>query len=56
MLWICAVETVLLMQGFFSYCWAVLTQSRLLTALHQWVGWGCTRIWEGTQLGQLTPA
>ena len=35
------------------------TESRpflLLTPPHQWVGWGCTRSWEGTQLGQLTPA
>ena len=34
------------------------TQSRsclLLTPPHQWVGWGCTRSWEGTQPGQLTP-
>jgi len=23
---------------------------------HQRAGWGCTRSWEGTQLGQLTPA
>ena len=27
----------------------------LLTPPHQGVGWGCTRSWEGTQLGQLTP-
>ena len=26
-----------------------------LTPPHQRVGWGCTRSWEGTQLGQLTP-
>ena len=34
------------------------TESRLfllLTPPHKWVGWGCTRSWEGTQLGQLTP-
>jgi len=28
----------------------------LLTLPHQRVGWGCTRIWEGTQPGQLTAA
>ena len=27
----------------------------LLIPPHQPVGWGCTRSWEGTQLGQLTP-
>ena len=27
----------------------------LLTPPHQRVGWGCTRGWEGTQPGQLTP-
>jgi len=27
----------------------------LLIISHQGVGWGCTRNWEGTQLGQLTP-
>lgn len=35
------------------------TESRsflLLTPPHQRGGWGCTRSWEGTQLGQLTPA
>jgi len=34
------------------------TESRpfvLLTLLLQQVGWGCTRSWDGTQLGQLTP-
>jgi len=34
------------------------TESRLfllLTSPHQRVGWGCTRNWEATQLGQLTP-
>ena len=34
------------------------TESRpflLLTPPHQRAGWGCTRSWEGTQLGQLTP-
>ena len=52
------LETVLIIQGCFRYCWAVLTQSRpflLLTPPHQRVGWGCTRSWEGTQLGRLTP-
>ena len=35
------------------------TESRpfpLLTPPHQRRGWGCGRSWEGTQLGQLTPA
>jgi len=34
------------------------TESRpfqLLTLSHQWGGRGCTRSWEGTQPGQLTP-
>ena len=34
------------------------TESRpflLLTAPHQQGGWGCTKSWEDTQLGQLTP-
>ena len=51
--------TVLIIKGWFIYCWAVLTESRpflLLTPPHQGVGWGCTRSWEGTRLGQLTPA
>ena len=30
--------------------------SLLLTPPCQWVGWGCTRSWEGTQPGQLTLA
>ena len=53
------LETVLITQGCFSCCWAVPTQSQGLfcfsTPPHQRVGWGCTRSWEGTQLGQLTP-
>lgn len=28
----------------------------LLTSLHQWEGWGCTRNGKGSQPGQLTPA
>jgi len=35
------------------------TESRtflLPTPPHQQLGWGCTRTWEGTQLGYLTPA
>lgn len=27
----------------------------LPTSFHQWGGWGCTRSWEGTQAGQLSP-
>lgn len=27
----------------------------LLTAPHQRIGWGCTRTWEGSQMGQLIP-
>ena len=44
-------------QGSFSCCWAVLTQHQgplFLTQPCQWVGWGCTRSWEGTHLEQLS--
>ena len=53
------LETVLIIQGCFHYCWAALTQSQglflFITPPCQWAGWGCTRSQEGTQLGQLTP-
>ena len=52
------LETALVIQACFHYCRAVLRESGpflLLTPPHQQVGWGCTRSWEGTQLGQLTP-
>ena len=50
------LKTVLIIQACFCYCSAVLTQSQgLFCFSHQRVGWGCTRSWEGTQLGQLTP-
>ena len=49
------LKTVLIILGCFSYCWAVLTHSQgLFCFSHQWVGWGCTRSWEGSQLEQLT--
>ena len=49
-------KTVLITQTCFSYCWAVLTQHQghqFLALPQQWLGWGCTRSWEGTQVGQL---
>ena len=51
------LKTVLIIQGCFRYCWAALTQSQGLfcSPPHQRAGWGCTRSWEGTQPGQLTP-
>ena len=52
------LKAVLIIQEFFSYCWAVLTESMsflLLTPSHQQVGWGYTISWEATQPGQLTP-
>ena len=59
MFWICAENTVdstgLVQLLLSSAC----TESRpflLFTPPHQRVGWGCTRSWEGAQLGQLTPA
>ena len=56
MFWICA-ENSADTQRCFSSCWAVLNQSQGLFCFssHQWGGWGCTRGWEGTQPGQLTP-
>jgi len=51
------LKTILITLGCFSCFPAVLTQSGpflLLVPPHQQVGWGCTRSWEGTQLGQLT--
>lgn len=49
------IETVLIMQRYFHYCWAVLTQCQSLSCLspHHWVSWGCTGSCDGTQLGQL---
>ena len=57
MFWICA-ENSIDNTGMFQLSLSSLyTESRpflLLTSPHQRVGWGCTRSWEGTQLGQLT--
>ena len=45
---------MLIIEGCFCY-YTASQPFLLLTPSHQWVGWGCTRIWEGTRLGQLTP-
>lgn len=49
-----AMETVLIRQGWFSYCWAVLTEARHFLFLTSAPQWRCTRNWEGAQSGQLT--
>lgn len=52
------LEMVLIAQTCFCCCWAVFTEPRpfpLPTPPHQGGGWGSTRIWEGTQMGQLSP-
>ena len=58
MFWICA-ENSIDNTGVFSLLLSrAYTQSRpflLLTPPHQRAGWGCTRNWEGTQSGQLSP-
>jgi len=43
---------------FSSLLSSAYTESRpllLLTLPHRQAGWGCTRTWEGTEPGQLTP-
>jgi len=58
MFWICDPRTVDNTEMFSFLLSSTYTDSRsflLLIPPHQRVGWGCTRIWEGTQLGQLTP-
>ena len=58
MFWICAVNSVDNAEVFLLLLSSAYTESRsflLLTPPHQQIGWGCTRSWEGTQLGQLTP-
>ena len=52
------LETVLVIEGCFSRCRAVLTQSQGLFCFstHQWITWGCSRICEGAQPEQPTPA
>ena len=59
MFWICAEKSVDDNTGMFLLLLScAYTESRpfpLLTPPHQQVGWGCTRSWERTQLGQLTP-
>ena len=52
------LKTVLIIEVFSLLLSSAYTESRpflLLTPPHQWAGWGCTRSWEGTQPGQLTP-
>jgi len=56
MFWIWAENSVDNIEVF--YACSAHTESRpfpLLTSPHQRVGWGCTRSWNGTRLGQLTP-
>ena len=56
--WICAGNSVDNTGRFSLLLSSAHTESRpflLLTPPHQRVGWGCTRSWEGTWLGQLTP-
>ena len=58
MFWICAENSVDNTGMFSLLLSSAYTESRpflLLTAPHQRGGWGCTRSWEGTQPGQLTP-
>ena len=54
MFWICAENSV--GKTRFSYCWAVSRPFLPLRLPCQRAGWGCTRSWEGTQPGHLTPA
>lgn len=59
MFWICAGNIVANCRMFSLLLSASYTVSRpflLLTAPHQWVGWGCIRGLERTQPGQLTLA
>ena len=52
------LETVLIIEMFSLLLSRAYTESRpflLLTPPRQRGGWGCTRSWEGTQPGQLTP-
>lgn len=58
MVWICTENSVD-NTDCFSYCWAVLAQSRyffLITLPEQAEGWRCTGNWVETQLWQLSPA
>jgi len=58
MFWICDQNSVDNIGMFKILPSSSYTESRpflLLTPPHQQAGWGCTRGWEGTQLGQLTP-
>ena len=58
MVWICAGNSVDNTGMFLLLLTGAYTASRpflLLTPPHQWVGWGGTSSWEGTQPGQLTP-
>jgi len=59
MVWFCDQNTVdntgmfqLLLNSDLTASWLFL----LLTLPWQWVSWGCTSCWKGTQPGQLTPA
>ena len=56
--WICAGNSADNTGMFSLLLSSAYTESRpflLLTPPHQRGGWGCTRSWEGTQRGQLTP-
>ena len=59
MFWICAENSIDNTEMFLLLLSSAYIESRpflLLTPPHQWAGWRCTRRWEGTQPGQLTPA
>lgn len=56
MVWTCA-ETMLITQGYFDYCSAAIAHQGFSAPHTPWQkeGWGCTKSWEGTQPGQLSP-
>lgn len=58
MLWICDENSAGNTGMFYLFLSSAYTASRSFMVLmlpHQQVSWGCTRSWEGTQLGQMTP-
>jgi len=59
MFWICAEYSIDNTGIFLLLLSSAYAESRLyllFTPPHQQAGWGCTGSWDGTQLGQLTPA
>jgi len=58
MFWICAensVDNTEMCSLLWSRAYTESIPFLLLALPHQWAGWACTRGWEGTQMGQLTP-